>query len=124
MAMTTFEKAREDWEPFSIYRSGGRIFHGYVSDIRIDRKTVPDGWYVYDMREWEGPDGISAYEAVDMEDNNDEAPLLSEIKNGYIFVDHMGTFVTQEDIGLAEGDSLFINTISELANNEFDYSFE
>ena len=61
MAMTTFEKAREDWEPFSIYRSGGRIFHGYVSDIRIDRKTVPDGWYVYDMREWEGPDGISAY---------------------------------------------------------------
>ena len=56
MAIQSFQKAQEtDSQPFTLYRSGGREYHGFFSNIRIDRETVPEGWHVYDFREGEFP---------------------------------------------------------------------
>ena len=118
MAIQTFQKAYEtDNKPFVLYRSNNREYHGFYADIRIDRKTVPEGWHVYDFREGE-------------EDEHGNAQLLGQLKNGVVMVNHMGTFATQENIGLPEGESLWFCGEDEYAdhlgimNDEFDYDFE
>lgn len=118
MAIQSFQKAQEtDSQPFTLYRSGGREYHGFFSNIRIDRETVPEGWHVYDFREGE-------------EDEHGNTPLLGQLKNGYVMVNHMGTFATKEDIGLPEGDSLWFCGEEEyvdqlgIMNDEFDYDFD
>lgn len=107
MAIQTFEEAyKDDNQPFSIRRSGGRRFVGFYADIRIDRDTVPEGWHVYDIR-----------------DDGGDSPF-DELKNGYVVVNHAGTFATQEDIGLPEGETLYYSGKNELKEDEFSYSFE
>ena len=50
MALQTFDQAMQhDREPFIVFIDDSE-FHGYAASTRIDRKTVPDGWYVYDLR--------------------------------------------------------------------------
>ena len=110
MALQTFQEANEYNEPFTLFLSGGHEYHGFYTDIRIDRKTVPEGWHVYDLREGNGEE------------------WFSELKNGYNMVNHMGTFATKEDIGLPEGESLYyceedIDEGYRLKDDEFDYSF-
>ena len=111
MAIQSFEKAFvSDNEPFVIFRSGGRRYDGFLSSIRIDRKTVPPEWHVYDLRE--GEDGF-----------------FGEIRNGYIFVNHLGTFATKDGLGLGENDELEYCGADDSGNRsledrEFDYSFE
>lgn len=90
MAIQSFQKAFDtDNEPFTVFRSGGRRYDGFFSSIRIDRKTVPSDWHVYDLRENEDGDGF-----------------FGEIRNGYIFVNHLGTFATKTDLGLDENEEL------------------
>ena len=115
MAIKSFQEAiNHDSENLTIYRSDGRQYDGCFSDIRIDRDTVPDGWHVYDLRENEEDD-----------EEDEEAPLFGQIRNGYIMVNHIGTFATPEDIGLAEGESLYIRENEGLIrDDEFDYSLD
>lgn len=118
MAIQTFQEAyKNDNQPFTLYRSGGREYHGFYADICIDRKTVPEGWHVYDFRKGE-------------EDEHGNMPLFGQLKNGYVMVNHMGTFATQEDIGLPEGKSLWYCGDNEsydqlgIMDDEFDYDME
>lgn len=118
MAIQTFQEAyKNDNQPFTLYRSGGREYHGFYADIRIDRKTVPEGWHVYDLREGG-------------EDEEGHNSPFGELKNGYIRVNHAGTFATKEDIGLPEGKSLWFCGDNEsyeelgIMNDEFDFEFD
>lgn len=53
MALQTFDQAMQhDHDPFIVF-IGNSEFQGYVANTRIDRETVPDGWYVYDLRRHE-----------------------------------------------------------------------
>ena len=70
---------------------------GLFDNGRIDRDSLPDGWYAYDLGE------------------NNEGEI-SELKNGIVTVNHYGTFLTQNKLPLAEGEVLF-------AGNGFDYDF-
>ena len=102
MAIQTFDEARNgDFLPFNVY-IGDRAYEGYFSNIRIDRKSVPEGWYVYDIRDCD----------------SDGEPC--EIKNGYIMVNHFGTFSTQNPLPLDEGESL--NAYDD-GSSDFEYSF-
>ena len=102
MALQTFDQAmQDDREPFTVF-IGATEFDGYVANTRIDRKTVPNGWYVYDLR------------------HDDYGEDVCEIKNAYISVNHFASFYTQNKLPLKEGESLFRG--SNL--NEFDYSYD
>ena len=112
MALQTVQEAYDhDNAPFTLFRSGGREFHGFYADIRIDRKTLPEGWHAYDIRAGEGNEPFG------------------QLKNGTILADHIGTFYLQGDIGLPEGRSLWYHVDEagdgvELMDDEWDYEFD
>ena len=96
MAIQSFDAAmRDDCAPFAV-SVGGRKYEGCFATIRIDRASVPDGWHAYDIR-------------------HDESGNPCEIKNGYIVVNHFGTFFTQSGLPLEERESLY--------DGDFDYAF-
>ncbi len=96
MAIQSFDEAmRDDRMSFAVI-VGGKEYEGYFANIRIDRSSVPNGWNVYDIR-------------------HDESGDPCEIRNGYIFINHFGTFYTQNKFSLNEGESLY--------EDEFAYSF-
>ena len=103
MATISFDEAYKS-EPMAVFRSDGRYVNGFLEDIRVDRNTVPEGWHAYDIR-----------------DNNDGIPC--ELVNGYVMVNHMGTFLTQEDLGLPKGESLSLAEKGRaMQADEFQYS--
>lgn len=53
---------------------------GYYTNMHVDRRTIPKGWYVYDIR-------------------HDDAWKLSTIENKVI-ENHAGTFLTQTPLKL------------------------
>lgn len=87
---------------------GDNLYVGIFADTRIDRKTLPEGWYAYDLRA------------------DDEIQECVEIKNGFINVNHFGTFMTQNQIvELKEKDSSLVrNVYYNKKPQEFDYSFQ
>ena len=96
MAIQNFDEAmKRDRMPFEVM-VGGKDYKGYFANIRIARDSVPDGWRVYDIR-------------------HDDCGGPCEIRNGYIVVNHFGTFYTQDNLPLPQGESLY--------NDEFSYSF-
>ena len=102
MAIQIFDQAMEKREPFTVF-IGDKAYEGYASDIRIDRETVPDGWYVYDMR------------------HDDDGEII-QIKDGYVMVNHLATFFTQNKLPMNRPDkSLYRNCEDE--KDEFDYTF-
>ncbi len=105
MAIQSFQEAfKHDNQKF-IITINDKDYHGFFANIRIDRKTLPDGWYAYDMRDGDG-DGI-----------------VYELVNGYVVVNHMGTFYTQNKLPIDEGKSLWRGYDDETLN-KFEYSFE
>lgn len=101
MALQTFDQAMQnDRERFTVF-IGDTTYQGYAAIIRIDRKTVPDGWYVYDIR-------------------HDDYGDACEIKNAYVMVNHFASFYTKNKLPLEPGESLFRGQ----KENEFDYSYE
>ena len=96
MAIQNFDEAmRHDRMPFTV-EVGDTEYEGYFANIRINRDSVPNGWHVYDMR-------------------HDDRGDPCEIKDGYIVVNHFGTFFTPDRLPLKEGDSLY--------EDGFSYSF-
>lgn len=96
-----------DTEKFEV-TIGDKLYEGLFADVRIDRSTLPKGWYAYDLRE------------------DDELAECVEIKNGSIRVNHYGTFLTQKEIvELKEKDSSLVrNVFYNKEPQEFDYSFQ
>lgn len=108
MAIQTFQIALEtDHDPGSIITHDGTVYRGFFANIRIDRKTVPSDWHVYDIRD---------------EDSNGDA---CEIKNGYVWVNHFLTFATKEPLPIKENESLWIAEDEQhLKQDEFMLSFD
>ena len=96
-----------DTEKFEV-TVGDNFYEGLFADARIDRNTLPEGWYAYDLRE------------------DDEIAKCVEIKNGSIVVNHYGTFLTQKEIiELKEKDSSLVRDVFyNKEPQEFDYSFQ
>ena len=95
--MIALKEALKKKEYFSIFIRGRR-YKGFFSNAMIDRSTIPEGWYMYDLREIE-----------------DDEKMIGEIKDGRIFNNFFGTFCTQEKLPIEKEKSL--------SSNEFDYSF-
>lgn len=96
MAIQSFNDAiKNDRMPFAV-NIGGKEYKGLFANIRIDRASVLKGWNVYDIR------------------HNDSGDPC-EIRNGYVVVNHLGTFYTRSSLPLREGESLY--------EDEFWYSF-
>ena len=86
--------------PLTIKLENGNIYEGRFTDMRIDRRSLPKGLFAYDIR-----------------DCCDGEPC--EIKR-LIFVNHMGTLITNQPIPEAEGDG-FICDYSFCIKDEADF---
>ena len=99
MASQSFTEAyKNDNQPF-VVSINDKDYEGFFTNIRVDKKTLPEGWYAYDLREEEGE--------------------ICELKNGYVLVNHFGTFCTQNVLPLKDETSLYIDSDYQ----DFDYSF-
>lgn len=88
-----------DWEDMDLWLSGADpegepSVHGEFTSLRVDRNTLPEGMYAYDLRDADG----------------DSELWFSELKE-HVLVNHAGTFVTTEKIEGAE-DGLEISDYS------------
>ncbi|MBO6266658.1 MAG: hypothetical protein J6M06_00340 [Synergistaceae bacterium] len=98
MAFQTFDNAvKNDSEAFLV-TYGGKTYEGFFANVRVDRETLPKGWYAYDM--------------VSSDNDNGKA---AEIRGSYVYVNHFGTFCTKDKLPLADGEAW--------TAGEFEYSF-
>ena len=74
----SFEEVMEDAQPFTLSPYKKTENKGYFTNARVDRKTLPNGWYAYDIR-------------------HGDAGGFVEIKE-WIEANHAGTFLTQKKI--------------------------
>lgn len=101
MAIQNFrDAAKDDNQPFSVFYKD-KEYKGFFANVRIDRNSVPHGWHVYDLR------------------SDDEGFDISEIKDGYIMVNHFGSFYSDQKIPMLENSSIYYGEKSD----GFDYSF-
>ena len=112
MASCTFKEGMSEGMEFALYdHEGGIVAEGYFSNIRVDRRTLPDGWFAYDIRE------------------SDEGGDLATIEESYVMVNHFGTFLTQTKLKLPQEFKFPNGNIKRWANlgddpeDDFDYSF-
>ncbi len=99
MALQSFDEALATDNQLFMVTINGEDHEGFFANIRVDRENLPQDWYAYDLR------------------HSDDGMEICEIKNGYVFVNHAGTFCTQDDLNIPAAQSLY-------ADDEFDYSFE
>lgn len=96
--MISYDEAIDGADEIVLYVDNDREINGLFTNGRVDRHTVPEGYYVYDFRE--GEDGT-----------------FCSIENEVV-VNHAGSFITDTELDLGDdGKSL----ISE--DNQWDYSF-
>lgn len=108
MAHQSFlEAIKKDNEPFTVHINNDDYF-GFFSNIRVDRGSLPEGWYAYDLRDSEN--GLEVCELV----------------NGYVFANHFGTFCTRHPLPLDVGDSLYFASYKPengYEKDSFDYEY-
>lgn len=78
--MVTFEKAIETGCGFMIGCGCKTENEGIFNDLRVDRSTIPEGWYAYDI----------------MHGDTGGLALLKE----HVLVNHGGTFLTTKKVNL------------------------
>ena len=100
MAMQSFDEAyKNDNQPFMI-SIGDKDYEGFLTCIRVNKESLPSGWHAYDLREEHGE--------------------ICELKDGYVWVNHYGTFCTQNVIPFADDEkSLYLDKDTQ----DFEYSF-
>lgn len=110
MALTTYDEAMKSAQDFSVFEPNGTQHKGFWSDIRVDRKTLPEGWNAYDIRE---------------NDECDDDNWLGTIEENYVVVNHAGTFLTQDKLNLPNSFGRnWANLGEDAKNGEWDYSFD
>ena len=93
------EEYKNDNQPFVIMIDS-KEYEVFITYVRVNKDTLPDGWYAYDLREEDGE--------------------ICELKDGYILVDYYGTFCTPNVIPFTDDEkSLFIDKDTQ----DFEYSF-
>lgn len=81
MATQTFSEAKDDSEEMIIMKPDGTEVSGFYCDPRLDRFTMPSGWYAYDIRT-----------------DDDGCGIFVELCHNYVLVNSGGTFFTQTRI--------------------------
>lgn len=76
--MISFEEAREDSDEILILG-----YEGLFTNARVDRETIPEGWFAYDIR------------------GGDEDGFCTLEEN--VAANHTGTFLTTEHVELPDG---------------------
>ncbi|WP_052212512.1 LPD28 domain-containing protein [Anaerovibrio lipolyticus] len=100
MAIQSFEEAlQHDNQSYALIIDG-KEYIGHFANSSIDRKTLPPGWFAYDIRH---------------DDEGLGEPV--EVTNDYIKVKHLGTFYTTEPLPLSIGESLYFK------DGNIDYNF-
>lgn len=91
-----------DRMPFAVIDPNGKEYHGEFTNLRVERESLPKGKFAYDLR------------------HDDECGgNICELAN-YILVNHMGTFISDEEIPFPdEGYIIFSDE-----EGEWDYTFE
>ena len=59
----------------------GRVYHGWYSDIRIDRKSLPEGYHAYDIRSDDLGLGV-----------------FCSLEHNYVVVNNEGSIVLDQEI--------------------------
>jgi hypothetical protein len=96
--MITYDEAIEDADEIVLYVDNDREINGLFTNGRVDRSTIPDGYYIYDFRE--GEDGV-----------------FCSIENTVV-VNHAGSFITDTELDLGEDGKSLVDE-----DNEWGYSF-
>ena len=101
----SFEQAKaEDQKIFITLLETGKVFEGYFTDLRVDRKTVPSPWHAYDLR-----DG--------------ETGEFATIEHG-VLVNHGGTILMPEELPIPKyGLELLSINEDNKDTAQADYSF-
>ena len=81
--MITFTEAIDECQEFIVNPYTTKASYGFFTNARVDRSTIPDGWYAYDIRHDDDGDFITL-----------EAQVLAN---------HAGTFLTPHPVKLSEG---------------------
>lgn len=81
MASLYFAEAVKQSQTMTVISLDGREFQGYYCDPKLDRSTLPAGWYAYDIRH-----------------DDDGCGVFTELCNRYVIVNSAGTFFTQQPI--------------------------
>lgn len=94
MAKQTFDEAMKDNQDMTVMKADGTEIEGFYCDPKVDRDTLPAGWYAYDIRS-----------------DDDGCGIFVELCHDYVVVNNAGTFLTQTEI-------------PELANPKSSVDFE
>ena len=81
MAMQNFNEAIKNAEEMTVFSPDGREYTGSYVDPKIDRTTLPAGWYCYDIRH-----------------DDDGCGIFCQLCNNIVIVNSAGSFVTQTPI--------------------------
>lgn len=99
--MITFQEALEENQAFVVAPDTEREVRGFFTNCRVDKNTVPDGWYAYDIR------------------HGDDGDLCTIEKR--VVVNHAGTFLCQQPVQL----DTFEDPHDEFLDlGKWDYTFE
>lgn len=91
MATQAFNEALEDAEEMIITRPDGTEVKGLYCDPKLDRSTMPNGWFAYDIRT-----------------DDDGCGVFVELCKNYVIANNGGTFFTQIEIPELKEDGSFV----------------
>lgn len=98
--MITFQEALQENQAFIVAPDTNREVRGFFTNCRVNKETIPDDWYVYDIR------------------HGDEGGFCTIEKR--VVVNHAGTFLCKNPVKL----DVFENPHDEFLNLvEWGYSF-
>ena len=78
MSRISFQEAMESAESFALSPGCKTEITGYFTNCRVDRLSVPEGWFAYDFR------------------HGDSGELRT--LEPFVLVNHGGTFLTQQEV--------------------------
>lgn len=81
--LVEFEEWKKSAEPFTVAPGKSTEVEGLFSALRLDRKTLPEGLYAYDIR-------------------HTDSGAFCTIEE-HVSANHMGTFVTEKKIEFPKG---------------------
>lgn len=93
------ELTKNDFDEITIFTPDGDDLEGKFTNIRIDRNTIPEGMYAYDLRE------------------GDNGEFCTIEKN--VMVNHGGTIILEKELNFGEEDYLLLDD----APGNYGYSF-
>lgn len=77
MAQISYDEAVKQGQNMTVTSPDGRAFDGQYCDPKLDRMTMPEGVYAYDIRH-----------------DDDGCGIFVELCHGYVTVNNAGTFFT------------------------------